>query len=110
MIRKLKNQIDLFQRNVDIKLNYLESLMQTLIKNQNNGSTTNAPKQLKLTKSTEARRMRVYSPVSEQLPTSSRLAEELIKQPTEHVEVPYFPISGESFVLAKQTESLTFVP
>lgn len=41
--RKLQNQIDLFQRNVDIKLNYLESLLQTLVKNQEGGQSTLMP-------------------------------------------------------------------
>ncbi|CAO1408162.1 unnamed protein product [Diamesa serratosioi] len=38
--RKLQNQIDLFQRNNDIKLNYIESLLQNLLKNNNAPSTT----------------------------------------------------------------------
>lgn len=41
-LRKLQNQIDLFQRNVDIKLNYLESLIQTLIKGRGDEPSTSA--------------------------------------------------------------------
>lgn len=37
-IRRLQDQLDLFQRNVDIKLNYIESLIQTVVKNQSQHS------------------------------------------------------------------------
>lgn len=38
--RKLQSQIDLFQRNNDMKLNYIESLLQNLIKANNPPSTS----------------------------------------------------------------------
>ena len=38
--RKLQNQIDLFQRNNDIKLNYMESILQNLLKTSNAPSTS----------------------------------------------------------------------
>lgn len=41
--RKLQSQIDLFQRNNDMKLNYMESLLQNLIKANNPPSTSIVP-------------------------------------------------------------------
>lgn len=38
--RKLQSQIDLFQRNNDIKLNYMESLLQNLLKTSSAPSTS----------------------------------------------------------------------
>ena len=42
-LRRLQDQIDLFQRNVDIKLNYLECLLQTVIRNQEAGTSVVSP-------------------------------------------------------------------
>lgn len=91
--RRLKDQIDLFQRNVDIKLNYLAGLIQTLVKNQTVQTQKPTCAMSKKTRSDKNRRLKVCSPITIQVPSSSYSArsEELF----DCIEMPNFPISGK---------------
>lgn len=90
-LRKIQDQIDLFQRNVDIKLNYLESLVQTLIKNQGVGSSQRTqappPKQLYVPRPSK------HVPPPKEIVITEDMAAR-IKHLSKKIDVPDFPMTG----------------
>lgn len=105
--RRLQDQIDLFQRNVDIKLNYLESLLQTLIKNQGGKPSTSSPSPNLLSLPVTNKTKTVVKPLKVPAPdfSLSTLAKPQSSDTKIHkknsaktFDVPTFPITGMSKV------------
>jgi hypothetical protein len=106
-LRKLQDQIDFFQRNLEIKLNYMESLIQTLIKNQEAKPSTSSvspnlptPSQV-MCKSTSSKVLKVPAPDFVLLstpplkPHSSDVKKIHFKESLNKFDVPTFPITGK---------------
>lgn len=96
-LRKLQDQIDLFQRNVDIKLNYLESLIQSLIRNQTSCSNEAINSQVVIAPPVRLPKAKLISKTSSGLIqlTNKELHKIQQRDPNKKIDVPKFPITGD---------------